>query len=145
MPPAMRMTPIPRAICPKVLVDQRFQVVTVGGPEEHEEQERQGAEHDGGDPALSGQGPDLALEAVAGTHGVTDGLQHLGEVATDLTLDLDRHDRPLEVLRLGPLDDALQESVTVRPSRASTMARPNSRAVGIGCLRDTASVAWRSE
>src|SRR5690606_1221977 len=90
------------------LLEERHQVVAVADPQEAGHRKRQATEDEGRDPALSGQGPDLTPQAVALQHGVRHGLQHFGQVAADLSLDLDGHDGPLEVLGLGALGDPLQ-------------------------------------
>ncbi len=96
------------ATLPRCRIEQGLQVFAVVEPEEAGQGERQGAEHDGRDAAFCGQRLDLALEPVAGHHGVRNGLQHLGQVAADLTLDLDGHGGPLEVLGAGPHDDSVE-------------------------------------
>jgi hypothetical protein len=66
-----------------------------------------------------GQRGDLTTQAFALGHGVRDGHEQLGEVAADLTLDADRHDRPREVVAVHAFGHGVERLLQERPSRVS--------------------------
>src|SRR5262249_8483502 len=62
------------------------------------EQQRQGHEHVGGDPALGGDDLDVALDPLALADGRGDRVEDLGEIPADLAVDLDGLRHPVDVL-----------------------------------------------
>ena len=79
----------------------RGELGDVGGVEDAddpEHAERQGEEDDRREAPLRTQCLDLPTDAVAVADGRVHVVEHLGEVATDLPVDLDRLDDPVEVL-----------------------------------------------
>src|SRR5690606_16426505 len=89
-------------------VEQGLEVLTVRGPEEPEHGKWQDAEDYSGDSSLCGERLDLAAETIPLQHRVGDGREDLGEVTADFSLDLDGHDCPFEVVRLGAFRDTAQ-------------------------------------
>src|SRR4051795_10297259 len=77
--------------------EEHADVLRVEDVHDDAEAGRQAAEHDGAHAAFSGERGDVTAEALALDHGVGHGHQELGQVATDLALDADGHDRPGEV------------------------------------------------
>src|SRR6476659_6176885 len=67
------------------LGEERHDVVTVGAHEIEQEHRRETAEHPGRHLALGRESGDLATHVLALTHGRGDGVEQLGEVASDLT------------------------------------------------------------
>src|SRR5690606_10861068 len=130
---------------------KRRQILPVADAQEAGHRKGQRPEHEGGDPTLRSQCPDLTAQPVAGQHGVGHRLQHLGEIPSDFPLDLDGHDRPFEVLRLSAVRDALHRLGDTTPqSRLGDRSTelPSSRVGGLGsdslhCLKERVTGAKR--
>src|SRR3954451_1724395 len=91
--------------------EQHDHVVVVRQQQVEQERRRETAEHHRGELALRGESRDLTPDVLALAHGGRDRVQQLGQVSTDLPLDVDGHHDPVEVLALEPVGHALERSL----------------------------------
>ena len=104
-PPSM---PMPMRTGP-----QHGDVVVVDLEQIEEDPDREGDEDVGRQPALRGQRPDVALQALPLAQRPGRRPQRLGEVAADLALDADRHRRPAHVRAVHPVRHPLERVADV--------------------------------
>ena len=94
-------------------VGELADVVGVHDGQQRGQQQRQGHQHVGGEPALGAERLDLARDPVALADRGGDVVEDLGQVAADLAVDLDGLGHPLEVLAAHPLGRGPQRRVEV--------------------------------
>ena len=110
--PTARITTEPPSMSqPSGLLEERRDVLVPREEQVDEEQRRQAAEHERGQLALRGEGGDLTAHVLPLADGARHGLEQLGQVATDATLDVDGHHDPGEVLAVEPLGHALERGL----------------------------------
>src|SRR3954454_3314185 len=95
--------------------EEHHHVGVVGEHQVEQEGRRKPAEDHRRELALGGQRGDLTAHVLALAHGGRHRVQQLGEVASDLALDVDGHHDPVEVLALEPVGDALEGGLERQP------------------------------
>src|SRR4051794_24812168 len=88
---------------PERLLEQHAHVVGLDQVEHTGEHDREQPEDPPREASFCRQRPDLEAQPLPLGHRVRHGVEQLGQVATDLALDADRHDRPHEVDTGHPL------------------------------------------
>src|SRR4051794_17017762 len=91
--------------------EQHDHVVVVRDQQVEQERRREAAEDHRRELALSGESGHLTPDVLALAHRGRDRVQQLGQVSTDLPLDVDGHHDPVEVLALEPVGDALERGL----------------------------------
>ena len=89
-------------------LEHRVHVAGVDDLDDDDQEERQGAEHVGRDPALGGEHVDLAADLLAGPDEVGQRVQEVGQLAADRLLDADGLHDPVDVADVEALGHALE-------------------------------------
>ena len=107
-PPTIITTETPSMMCPAVVVNIGFMYFGVRHVHDRAERRRHDHEHHRRGPSFGRERLHLALQPRTGPHRLADAVEQLGQVATDLGLDLHREHGPPEVGAADAVDRVVE-------------------------------------